>query len=125
MKQLHVSEKQDGVEIKLLSLAEVGGKDYLRLTLHNYTDRNYEIEMFVMIKEKMKRKWLFRKVPDGFTPVTVSVNMRMVVPKKKYNYGIISYEQMALRKNERLVLKVYEKGNNQPLEVVNVPWEAR
>ena len=123
-KRLKVSEKDNGIQVNLLSLTEIGGVSYLRFSVLNYSDRDYELERIVAGKETLRRSGLAMR-QEGFVPVDISVNVENKIPKNSYHYGLVSFEKQYLKKQEHFVLKVYEKGSSRPLILKDVPVEAQ
>lgn len=123
-KKLKISEKEDGIQINLLSLSEIGAKSYVRFSVLNYSDRDYKIQNIILGKETVRRKG-FNLRKEGFIPVDVEVNVEHVIPANSYHYGLLHFDKTVLRKNERLVLKVYEDGKTKPIRFSNIPWEVK
>lgn len=122
-KKLKISVKDNGIQINMLSLSEIGGENYLRFSILNYSDHDYEVERIIAGKELARRSGVSQH-KEGFVPVDVSVNFENKIPKNSYHYGLIRFEKLTLKKNERFVLRFYEKQNNQPLQVDGIPVEA-
>ncbi len=123
-KRLKISEKDNGIQVNLLSLTEIGGVSYLRFSVLNYSDKDYELERVVAGKETLRRSGLAMR-QESFVPVDISVNADSRFLKNSYHYGLISFEKQYLKKNERFVIKVYEKGNNRSLILKDIPVEAQ
>ncbi len=123
-KRLKISEKEDGVQVNLLSLSEVGTRSYIRFSILNYSDRDYRIQNIVLGKETIRRKG-FNLRKEGFVPVEAEVNTEYLILANSYHYGLLHFDKLVLRKNERLVLKVYEEGNAKPIRFSNIPWEVK
>jgi len=119
-KKLQISKKQDNVQLTLLSLTEIGDKSYLRISILNESENEYEIQRVVLGKETLVRKGLFME-PEGFVPVSVSASMDRAVSKKSCQYGLLYYPRVSLQKNEQLTLKVYGNSNPKPIEITKIP----
>lgn len=123
-KNLNRSVKRDGVKLKLLSLVEVGDMSYLRFSISNDTTRDYAVERIVAGKETVRWSW-FHLRRDGFVPVDISENIARIIPPNSHRYGLLSFEKISLRKNERFLLRLFEQGNDRPLEINKIPVEAK
>ncbi len=123
-KELKMSEKGNGIQINLLSLTEIGNRSYLRFSILNYSDRDLELERVIAGGQTVRRSG-FNLQKEGFVPVELSVNLENIIPKNSYKYGLLSFEKVYLKKDEQFVMRIYEKGNNQPLEISNIPVEAK
>ncbi len=123
-KVLKLSKKEGGIQVNLLSLSEMGDKSYIRFSILNYSDHDAEIERLVLGKETMVRKG-FNLNKEGFAPVECIQNVESIIPKDSYRYGVLSFNKVFLRTNERLTLKVFEKDATQPLEITNIPSEIK
>ncbi len=124
VKQLKMSKKEGEIQINLLSLSEIGDKGYLRFSVLNYSDHDFEIERVVLGKDKMIRKG-FNLSKESFVPVEFTQNIDNVIPKDSYRYGLLAFPKVSLRENERFTVKVYEKDNIKPWEITNIPVEAK
>jgi hypothetical protein len=123
-KSLKLSEKANGIQLNLLSLSQIGETNYLRFSILNYSERDFEIERMVLGKETVRWQGLsFRR--EGFVPVDVSLNVENKIPKNSYHYGLLGFGKVALQKNERLVLRLYEKGGNSLIQIDSLPAEAK
>lgn len=123
-KKLHQSVKRDGIKLQLLSLVEIGNMSYLRFSVSNNTTRDYAIERLVAGKETLRWSWFaFRK--EGFIPVDSSENIARIIPPHSERSGLLSFEKISLRNNERFVLRLFEQGNDRPLEINKIPVEAK
>lgn len=123
-KKLKMSEKEDGIQINLLSLSEIGARSYIRFSILNYSDRDYKIQRTILGKETVRRKG-FNLRKEGFAPVDAGVNIEPVIPANSYHYGLLYFDKLTLRKNERLTLKVYEEGKTKPIRFSKIPWEVK
>ncbi len=124
VKQLKMSKKEGEIQINLLSLSDMGDKSYIRFSILNYSDHDYEIERVLLGKDKMIRKG-FNLSKEGFIPVEFTQNLETVIPKDSYRYGLLTFPKVSLRENEHFTLKVYEKNNGKPWEITNIPVEAK
>ncbi len=122
-KSLKISEKRDGMQLNLLALTQIGNKSYLRYSLFNYSDQDYEIQSIVLGKETVLRGGLNLR-SEGFVPVETSMNIEKTIAKNSYHYGLLSYSKVYLQKNEQLTLKVYGKDNPVPLQITKIPTEV-
>ena len=121
--RLKKSEKHDGIQLNLLSLSEIGGKSYLRFSVLNYSDSDYSLERIVLGKETSKRRG-FNLRRESFVPIEFTENIEKTIPKNSYHYGLVSFDKVYLKKNERFVIRLYEQGKVKPLEISKVPVEA-
>ncbi len=123
-KALKMSKKEAGLQVNLLSLTEIGDKIYIRLSVLNYSDHDQEIERVVLGKDSMVRKG-FNLSKEGFSPVEFTQNLERSIPKDSYRYGLLTFNKVFLKQNERLTLKLFEKDATQPLEITDIPVEAK
>lgn len=123
IKRLKISKRRGSVQMNLMSLAEIGGRYYLRFNVMNYSQSDFFVERIVLGKEAFRRSG-FGLTKDGFIPVDFSQNVEKSVPKGTDRYGLISFDKIILSQNEKLVLRLYEKDKADPIEISEVPLEG-
>jgi len=119
-KKLQMSKKQDDIQLTVLSLTEIGGKSYLRISIFNESGREYEVQRVVLGRETLVYKGLF-STPEGFAPVSMSASIDRTVPKNCCQYGLLCYPRLSLQKNEQLTLRLYGNNNPNPIEITKIP----
>ncbi len=123
IKPLKISKTKDRVELKLLSLSEIGERYYLRFSIKNSREQDYSIERIILGKETFKRNG-FGVKKEGFIPLALTENVEKTVPKGALKYGLIGFDKVTLNKDEKLVLRLYEKDKTDPLEIDQLPLEV-
>ncbi len=118
-----ISARNNDVELNLLSLSEIGDRFYLRFSITNYAHNDYSLERVVLGKEIFKRNGLGMS-KDGFIPVDFGSNIDKTIPKGTQGFGLVSFNKVALNMNEKMVLRLYETGKTDPLEISQVPLEV-
>ncbi len=123
IKRLQISKKKDDIEFDLLELLEIGDKNYLRFNIKNHSHSDYSIERLVLAKETFKRTG-FGVTRQGFAPINFNENIERTVPRGGYRYGLLSFDKVSLGRDEKFILRLYEKDKNDPIEIVPVPLEG-
>jgi len=123
IKPLKVSKTKDKIELKLLSLSEIGERYYLRFSIKNSLDRDYFMERLLLGKETFKRSGFGMK-KERFVPVEFTENIDKAIPKNTLKYGLIGFDKVTLNKDEKFVIRLYEKDQMDPLEIEQVPLEV-
>jgi type IV secretory pathway VirB9-like protein len=123
IKRFKISKQQGGIRINLLSLSQIGPKYYLQISVVNNSQADYSVERIVLGKEIYKRSG-FGQAKDGFIPVDFNQNVDSPIAKGTTRFGLISFDKIALNANEKLVLRVYENGKTDPIEISQVPAEV-
>ena len=123
IKRLNISGTQNNVRLDLLSLSKIGERYYLRFSITNYSQGDYAPERVVLGKEIFKRNG-FGLTKDGFVPVEFSENIDKTIPKGAKGFGLVSFDKVTLNTNEKLVLRLYETGKTDPIEISQVPLEV-
>ncbi len=122
-RRLKISKRKDDIELNLLSLSEIGDRNYLKFSVTNNSKTDFPISLIVLAKETFKRSG-FGVTREGFTPVEFTENIQRTVPKESSQYGVVSFGKVLLNKDERLVLRLYEKDKTDPIEISPVPLEV-
>ena len=93
------------------------------LSILNYSDRDYALERIVLGKETVKRKG-FSLRKEGFVPVEFTENIEKAIPKSSYHYGLLSFDKIYLKEDERFVIRLYEKDKSKTARNSKVPVEV-
>lgn len=114
IKRLKISKNKDNIQLNLLSLSEIGDRDYLRFNIMNHSEREYLLDRIVFAKEASK---------ESIVPLEFSESVEPSVSKGGFEYGVVSFDKSLVNPNDKFVLRLYEKDKTEPLEISNMSLE--
>ena len=127
--KLKASAQNDGVQVNLLSLSQVGEKAYLRFSVLNYSKAPYKVLKVLVGAISQERNFL-RTRPSGIIEFPSELSLIDVIQPDSYVYGVAVLDYRVLGKREKTLFRILEdvqdnassKNLGRMIELKNFPW---
>lgn len=119
--RLKVSRSNGDVQANLLSISKIGKRIYLKFSVLNYSKTHYKVLKTSIGFEEIKRNWL-KEEKSGFVEIESESSLPSVIEPSQYVYGMLSFDERALKKEEKPVFKLLESDGNRNIEIRGFSW---
>ncbi len=118
---LKESSSNDGVQVNLLSLSQVGGKAYLKFSVLNYSKTPYRVER-VLIGGLARSKNPLKKTVDSISDFAADVSLQEIIGPDSYVYGLAIFDVRSLTAGQKSLFRMTEKEGQRSIQLNNFNW---